>query len=976
MAPKIRATSNPAVIAPDGTKTTPLETMEVLVFYEGEENARVETVPGRYTAAPDDNPRPEVVPGLREWKGGHGLFAFTGGVVIPHAELEETAQIVARYLAQTARREIPVRIGSPEKGDVSLAPGGDAGLGEEGYALDIGEVLTVTAPAPQGLLYGGTTVAQMLSLAADRRSIPQGLARDYPQYPVRAVMLDIGRFFMPIEYLAEVTRYAAYFKLNEMHIHINDDSGEDDGSFRIECRTCPELNGNAPFYTYDEYRAFQKEARRYGVDVVTEIDTPSHCAQVRRAHPELMLDNRHIDVSKPETLAFIKSLYDEWLDGEDPVFQGKKFHIGTDEYPKGNAEDVRRYIDELITYVNGKGRETRLWASLGKMGFDGQTPVNTHATAHLWSHGWGTLEDMVRDGYSIINNTDAPLYIVPEGAYNNYLNIVRLFDTWEVTDFWYGHHMEKGHPQLLGAEAALWYDGKNGQSGFDIFDRFRDQIALMAEKTWFGDKAPGQTGERFAARFEAVGRRAPLANPARYVESGGEMVADLDFAAAADGMVPDRSGNGYHAALHGLSADQGALRLDGSGYLSLPFGSLGYPYTAAIELFVEGDVPANALLFSGRDGALYLNYDGTGKIGYERKGYAYVFDFVLPTGVWLPLMLTCSSENQVLDTVLYVHGACMGRGVYYGNVGTLRQESSTFVLPVEQFGKGVRGACRRLTLYNRAFSVSEAAGGSLRYRNLALHCPVTANAIEGGVNAEGVLVIPEYGPAMAVDGDRFTRVVFPRREDGATLTVDLGEECLLDRLLIRFAEMPNSYEILLSRDGDSFECAAVRDGLPGGATQKDAVHFSRPQSARYVRYHERERFTVEGNGAYSGYFYEIEIYGVERQAIRQRLDAAAQAADKADGPTASLLRRSLRDAQAALESGPFDRLLYLASLLEGQAKEPAAGKIPADTAALYRLLPGEGQEDGPAARYARAVCCDPCATQAEEDAARHLMEIQ
>jgi len=112
----------------------------------------------------------------------------------------------------------------------------------------------------------------------------------------------------------------------------------------------------------------------------------------------------------------------------------------------------------------------------------------------MWSHLWGTLEDMVEDGYTIINNADAPLYIVPEGAYNNYLNISRLFDTWEVTDFWYGHTMEKGHPQLLGAEASIWYDGKNGQSEFDIFDRMKDQIVLISEKCWFVEKTPYQNG--------------------------------------------------------------------------------------------------------------------------------------------------------------------------------------------------------------------------------------------------------------------------------------------------------------------------------------------------------------------------------------------------------------------------------------------------------------------------------------------------
>ena len=73
-------------------------------------------------------------------------------------------------------------------------------------------------------------------------------------------------------------------------------------------------------------------------------------------------------------MPFIESLLDEFLDGEDPVIQSTKFHIGTDEYDTAYSEQVRAYMDALITYVNGKGYETRFWGSLGGNGFAGETP--------------------------------------------------------------------------------------------------------------------------------------------------------------------------------------------------------------------------------------------------------------------------------------------------------------------------------------------------------------------------------------------------------------------------------------------------------------------------------------------------------------------------------------------------------------------------------------------------------------------------
>lgn len=929
----IKGTSHPAVIGLDGQITPPLETVEVQLFYETADGnigaPQKQTVPGQYAAEPGDNPRPSLLPGLREWKGGRGFWTFSGRLVLADAALEDTGRLVGEAIHAMAGCSVAVLVGRPQDGDLYLVHTGETALGEEGYRLEIGTVLTACAPRAKGLLYAGYTVAQLLGQERERLCIPQGLARDYPQYPVRAVMLDVGRFFIPIDYLAEITRYAAFFKINEMHIHLNDDSGEDDGSFRIACRTCPGLNGSAPYYTQEEYRAYQKEAKRYSIEVVSEIDTPSHCFQIQRVRPDLMLDNRHIDLNNPDTLKFIQGLLDEWLDGEDPVFQGNKFNIGTDEYPKEHAESVRAYIDALIRYVSGKGREVRMWASLGRTGFAGKTPVSRNATALMWSHIWGNLEDMVEAGYRMINAADAPLYVVPEAAYNNYLNIERLFDTWEVTDFWYGHRMEKGHPQLMGAEACLWNDARNGQSEFDIFDRFRDQICLIAEKAWFGDKRPDQTGAEFVRRARRAAVCAPKANPARRVVSAAELVASYRFDKTGC-TAADQSGNGYDAQLHGLEILDGAARLNGVGYLSLPFDSLGYPYTVRLDLELADDTPMDAVLFAGRDGTLLANYHGTGKLGYRRKGYAYCLNFVIPTHVRLDLTLTCSSDDQSLETRLYVDGAEIGSGRYAPGTPPWRQESSTFVLPTERIGQGVRGKLYGMQLYNRALSPAEVAGGSFVCRNLALRRPVRASGVEGGKQPDGTWVNPDFAPEMAVDGDRFTRHVFPRREQGCWFEVDLGEPCMIESLRIRFAEMPESYEIRTSLDGEHFTRASLRDGLPGRATQKDELAFSEAVCARYVRYEERRMFHIEGEGDFSGWFYEFEIYGVERAALESRLHAARQALSQGRGvETARQVLAAICDRLEELltAGGPGNRMRYLAAVLEARTKQ-----LPAETA--------------------------------------------
>ena len=68
----------------------------------------------------------------------------------------------------------------------------------------------------------------------------------------------------------------------------------------------------------------------------------------------------HLDLFKPETYEFVDALFKEYLEGDNPVFVGKRVHIGTDEYNAKEAEnsaiyrpvsEVYREIREECPYV-------------------------------------------------------------------------------------------------------------------------------------------------------------------------------------------------------------------------------------------------------------------------------------------------------------------------------------------------------------------------------------------------------------------------------------------------------------------------------------------------------------------------------------------------------------------------------------------------------------------------------------------------
>ena len=157
---------------------------------------------------------------------------------------------------------LPVVTDTPKSGDFYIALDGDTALSDEGYFIEIKDIVKISAYNQKAILYSAATLVQIMSQSDDKRTLPCGIIRDYPAYPARAWMIDCARFYVPIEYLEEIGRYMAYYKFNELHVHLNDNRGEQKCAFRHESKKYPKINsGNrdGKVYTQEEYRDFQKK---------------------------------------------------------------------------------------------------------------------------------------------------------------------------------------------------------------------------------------------------------------------------------------------------------------------------------------------------------------------------------------------------------------------------------------------------------------------------------------------------------------------------------------------------------------------------------------------------------------------------------------------------------------------------------------------------------------------------------------------
>lgn len=369
------------------------------------------------------NAKPFVIPELKEWKGADGTFVpgAQTRIVCPSGdqELMRIAGLFAEDCEAMFSYKPLVTQGKAASGDIVLELKPDKKLGAEGYSIKVGDRVQLTAPEPAGVYWGTRTLLQMAEQTPDH-SLPKGVIRDYPDYAIRGFMIDCGRKFIPLSFLQDYVKIMAYYKMNTLQIHLNDngfkqyfqnDWSKTYAAFRLESDTYPGLAAEDGHYTKAEFIDLQKLAENRFVEIIPEIDAPAHTLAITHYKPELGSTEYgmdHLDLFNPETYVFMDALFKEYLEGDDPVFRGKKVHIGTDEYSnkkKDVVEKFRAFTDHYIRYVESFGKQACVWGALTHA--DGDTPVKSDdVIMSAWYNGYAQPREMVKQGYKLISIPD------------------------------------------------------------------------------------------------------------------------------------------------------------------------------------------------------------------------------------------------------------------------------------------------------------------------------------------------------------------------------------------------------------------------------------------------------------------------------------------------------------------------------------------------------------------------------------------
>lgn len=398
---------------------------------------------------------------------------------------------------------------------------------EEAYKITIGEDGVCLTGASENAVMHGLRTIQNLAITND--GLVYGEIIDYPNVAERRVHVDCARKYISKDWFIRQIREMSYMKMNALQIHFSENMG-----FRIECETDPAIVSDQ-YLTKIEVREILAEAKKYGIKVIPSFDSPGHVDQILKAHPEYGQVNNSgnhyksgLDVTNPEAIAYIRSLYDEYMD----LFEGcTDFHIGGDEYMEFDRppftteyksvlnsyavekygqgyiwkDVIAGYINDLAEYVHDRGFTPRIWNDgvyYGESSYEGAQKIKMHDYIGIdfwsqmsWNSSIANLQTFINKGHDTIYNINASFFYYvlrndkptdgrEQHSFDNLNADRKIYNEWTPGKFQGNPAVDDNSDFIKGASMGIWCDNPNLCSEDVITEDIADELRALASKSW------------------------------------------------------------------------------------------------------------------------------------------------------------------------------------------------------------------------------------------------------------------------------------------------------------------------------------------------------------------------------------------------------------------------------------------------------------------------------------------------------------
>lgn len=320
------------------------------------------------------------------------------------------------------------------------------------------------------------------------------------------IMLDVARRYYSVDEIKQYIDILSNQDKSFLQLHLSDDQ-----NVGIECKFLDQTKENASlkngiytnpktntrFLSYEQVMEILKYAKAKDVEVIPEIDIPSHMTgfftlarlkfgdeYVNQFAKGKGNESGDIDIVEDEGIEFIHSIYEEYTN----FFKDSRyFHMGCDEYSY-RIDEKTDFINYMADYLIKKGFVVRMWND--PIQKDNIHLINKKIEVTYWNYFGAesaTVPDLQERGFRVLLTNAYYLLFVPSLSNTNQSDldytVNDIKDNWNI-GMWDNDNYTtiKNRKNLMGSFIAVWGEESQGVDSHTILNQTERMYNAMVSK--------------------------------------------------------------------------------------------------------------------------------------------------------------------------------------------------------------------------------------------------------------------------------------------------------------------------------------------------------------------------------------------------------------------------------------------------------------------------------------------------------------
>jgi len=426
-------------------------------------------------------------------------------IVASSDDLKPLAQILSDELYMVTGLKLATAAGNGQPGDIVLRinPGlqADADIltvrnqkvlrtRDYAHTIAVSDKAVVEGFDYRAVAEGTATLLQVIRKDGGALLLPKMTVKDWPEADFMAVMVDVGRQYIPLDALRQTVEACRVYKVRYLMLHLTDDQG-----WTFPSKAFPKLgsrntaaHGGIPpkVYGLQALKDFVAFADARGVTIVPEFESAGHSGAARLAMPETFDAPKTpggeawiavMNLANDNMYPAMETIVNEMCN----VFKSSPyFHIGCDECRfgileelpstkeylqrhnmKGVGELFTQHIKRMNEFVKKNGKKTIAWEGAAV-----DASLKDEVIMLTWEGNSRAAEQFQKMGFTTIT--------CPWG----------LGVPWEQWSMYIcnGSFLDKKKDKVIGALLPMWEMGAEG-----LISDYLKGIPGRQERTWGPD---------------------------------------------------------------------------------------------------------------------------------------------------------------------------------------------------------------------------------------------------------------------------------------------------------------------------------------------------------------------------------------------------------------------------------------------------------------------------------------------------------